>query len=203
VVLGCVAFLLNLLIKRLAETELLTPAWAIIIILIIATAGWFGWPVVSSMSPVDAIERGLHYERILPRQAVKFLEWAGQHGWAQRVLTPRDPSESRELALRGNAEVSIVVTPSQRTLRVGQRVTFTATLTFLAPPAAGMSKTVEFYDGSASMGRAAFSLSGETGVASVTSAALTTGIHWITARYARTLLFGSVTSPPVTVTVTP
>ena len=202
-VLACVAFVLQLLIRWLAKTELLTPAWAIIILLIIATLGWMGWPVVSSISPLDAVEKSLHFERILPRQAVRFLERAEQHGWAQRVLTPRDASEGGDPAQGGDAGVSIVLTSSQRIARAGQPVTLSAALRFSVPPASGIPKTVEFLDGSTSLGWVTFQVSGDSAVASITTAALAVGPHTITARYARALLFGSVTSPPVTVTVTP
>jgi Bacterial Ig-like domain (group 3)/Autotransporter beta-domain len=77
------------------------------------------------------------------------------------------------------ADTSTTITSSQNPSEFGQAVTFTATVSAVAPGAGTPSGTVTFLDGGSSIGTG--TLSG--GVATITTSALASGNHTITASY--------------------
>ena len=99
------------------------------------------------------------------------------------------------------ASTSITLTTSTNAAVVGQSVSFTATLTVVAPGAGTPTGGVMFLNGAVALGPAV--TPSATGVATLTTTALTLGPHAITARYVGDTNFGtSTTSPALTVTIT-
>src|SRR5437764_1956407 len=81
----------------------------------------------------------------------------------------------------------------------GQSVTFTATVSPVAPGAGTPTGSVTFRDGSNALGTATLNASG---MATFTTAALSAGAHTITAVYAGDTSFSTSTSAALTQTVT-
>jgi hypothetical protein len=90
---------------------------------------------------------------------------------------------------------SVVSSPNPAVF--GQPVTFTATVSPVAPGAGAPTGMVNFYDGATSIGSAPVS----GGTASLTTSALAVGFHSITASYSGDTLFVSSTSSSITVPV--
>jgi len=220
VVFACLAFVLHAGSQLIAESELLSPAWIVITLLIVATGVWL-------VLPSDTLQSVLHFERFMPKPVVAFLEWSEQRGWAQRALVSSGPrggggsgsgASAVPVGIAGSLGqpatasapssaapawgITVTVTTPQATVRVGQTVAITATLAFATPPAADASRTVRFLDGGLQIGTAPLQVSGNVATASLTTAALLVGTHSIAASYAGPGLFGRVTSRPVTVVVT-
>jgi CSLREA domain-containing protein len=82
----------------------------------------------------------------------------------------------------------------------GQSVTFTATVVVTAPGTGAPAGTVTFFDGATNLGIA--SLNG-SGVATLTTAALTGGTHSLTAVYSGDASFNGSTSAPLSQVVNP
>lgn len=218
---ACLAVVLHVGSRVITETELLSPAWIVITLLIVATGVWL-------VTPPDTLEKALHFERFMPRPVGAFLEWSEERGWAQRALVPPGPGgaagsgavaapsssgAARSVASQATTTapssasrsrgITVTVVTGQSTVRAGQAVVITAMLTFPGPLGGNASRTVRFLDGGLPIGTAPLDVSGITGTASLTTSALLLGTHTISASYAGPgLLFGTVRSRPVTVTVT-
>jgi hypothetical protein len=217
---ACLALVLHAGSKLIAESELLSPAWIVITLLLVATAVWV-------VTPSETLEKALRFERYLPQPVIAFLDWSAERGWAQRVLVPGGPgggadtttgsapgsfdiakpldspvTNSPRSTVTLSRGISVTVSTLQTAIRVGQPVTITATVTFARAPSPNASTTVRFLDGGLQIGSAPITLSGTIAVASITTTAMLLGDHTITASYAGPGLFGTVTSSPLTVTVT-
>jgi hypothetical protein len=83
---------------------------------------------------------------------------------------------------------------------VGQLVTFTATVTVVAPGAGTATGTVTFFDGGATLGSGTLNSAGQT---TFTSSSLAAGPHSITAQYGGGTSFTGSTSAPLLQTVNP
>lgn len=92
------------------------------------------------------------------------------------------------------ADTTTAVISSLNPSTVGDSVTFTATV---SPAATG---TVEFFDGTVSLGTETLNVSG-SGQATVNTSALTTGSHSITGVYSGNAAYNNSTSPVLTQTV--
>jgi hypothetical protein len=98
------------------------------------------------------------------------------------------------IAPKVKADTATSLTSSDTPAIVGQAITFTAQVTSSAGVPGG---TVEFFDGTASLGAASLS----NGSASITTSALGAGSHSITAVYRGNDDFNSSTSPALTITL--
>lgn len=203
VVLSVFGFLISRLIQWLADTELLTPGWTIPILLVLAVVGWLTWPLVSSMSPMRAFERSLQFEAYFPTPVVRFLKWSEQRGWARRLLVPAESSQVGHAVQTSRPLIVLTVRSAQTSVRAGLAVTVIATLEFASPPAPSAPKTVQLLDGGKRIAAVPFALAGRVATASYTTTGLAVGAHSIRARYEPVLPFGAVTSPPLSITVTP
>jgi len=96
---------------------------------------------------------------------------------------------------KGNTTTA--VTSSVNPSNLGQSVTFTATVSVVSPAAGTRTGTVTFFDGATNIG--ASTLAGN--VATLSTAALTAGIHSISALYGGDANFNTSTSPGLTQTV--
>jgi uncharacterized repeat protein (TIGR01451 family) len=96
------------------------------------------------------------------------------------------------------ANTTTTVTSSQNPSTYGQPVTFTATVTAVAPGGGTPTGTVTFYDGTTVLGTATLNLSGQ---ATFTTSTLFIGAHSITATYNGDANYNGSTSPPLIQTV--
>src|SRR5437016_14236730 len=97
------------------------------------------------------------------------------------------------------AGTSTSVASSLNPSTFGQSVTFTATVTVVAPGAGSPSGTVTFLDGTTTLGTGTLS----SGTATFTTSALAVGSHSITASYGGDASFNGSTSAVLTQTVNP
>ncbi len=104
-------------------------------------------------------------------------------------------SPSTQAVNQASSTTALVASPNPATF--GQSVTFTATVTAVAPGSGTPTGTVTFKDGSTIIGSASLS----SGSASFTTSALTTGSHSITAVYGGDSNFSGSTSGAATQTV--
>src|SRR5207237_60967 len=81
------------------------------------------------------------------------------------------------------ANTTTTLTSSANPSVFGQTVTFTATVTAVAPGAGTPSGDVDFYDGLTALGTGTLSTAGGVTSATFTTSALSTGSHSISARY--------------------
>jgi hypothetical protein len=100
----------------------------------------------------------------------------------------------------GKAATQTSVTSSPNPSGFGQTATFTATVTAVAPGSGTRTGTVTFFDGPTALGAAALSAGGS---ASFATAALTGGVHLVTAVYGGDASFTSSTSAVLAHTVNP
>jgi uncharacterized repeat protein (TIGR01451 family)/CSLREA domain-containing protein len=96
------------------------------------------------------------------------------------------------------ANTTTTVTSSQNPSTYGQPVTFTATVTAVAPGGGTPTGTVTFYDGTTVLATVALTGSGQ---ATFTTSSLFIGTHSITATYNGDANFNASTSPPLIQTV--
>lgn len=211
VVLG---FLLHLIGTWLADSDVLSPAWFTIIVLIVA--------LIAYMTLVPATLAG--GARFVPEPVVRFLEWSESHGWAQRVFvgppggadtapgpigtvevtTPARPtvapgsaaSQPASSAASDAVTPSLTLTASQSTSALGEPVQFTARLVSAAEPS-GATPSVRFRDGIAVIGAADVRMEGQARVAYLTVRGLPEGRHEITAELVGALGLASARSAPL------
>jgi uncharacterized repeat protein (TIGR01451 family) len=93
-----------------------------------------------------------------------------------------------------NANTTTTVTSSQNPSTYGQPVTFTATVTAVAPGGGTPTGTVTFYDGTMVLGTGTLNALGQ---ATFTTSSLSIGTHSITAIYNGDANYNGSTSPPV------
>jgi len=98
------------------------------------------------------------------------------------------------------ASTTTAVTSSLNPSGLGAQVTFTATVSAVAPGSGAPSGTVEFFDGATSLGTASLNAFGVTTFA---TSALTTGTHQITAEYAGDTSYTGSTSTVLSQVVNP
>src|SRR5205807_2049161 len=96
-----------------------------------------------------------------------------------------------------SASSATAVTSSVNPTVFGQSVTFTATVSAVAPGVGTPTGTVTFRDGSTTLGTAALT----NGTATLDTTALTVGSHAITVVYSGDTNFATSTSTPLTQTV--
>ena len=97
---------------------------------------------------------------------------------------------SHSLAIAANPIPNVLVTSSQEPAAVGQAVTFTTTVSAVAPMVGIPTGTVTFYDGATSLGTKSLS----SGQATLVTSTLTFGSHDISAYYSGDNVFSVATS---------
>ena len=105
-------------------------------------------------------------------------------------FTTNSSNAASQIVNQASTTTTLAASPSSTTY--GQSVTFTATISVVAPGAGTPAGSVEFFDGTTPIGTTPFS--GST--AAVSTAALTAGTHSITAQYLGDGNFSSSTSSP-------
>jgi hypothetical protein len=208
--------------RWLTESGLRSPGGCLVAALVITVLLWVG------IAGGPVVTRAYHVDRYLPQAAIDALRAAEEGGWVLRTAVPVNapdsapastpgpsPGPTLQKARSGAASpgavaapaaqaperaVVIAVAPPQLEWRVGQPVFLTAVLTY-SPSGPAVAGTVEFFDGSVSMGSAPIDRPGAAGVAvaTLTTRAPAVGPHTFTARYSDPR--GSFTSAPTTVTV--
>jgi len=194
-VLGLFALVLHYLMVWLAESELLSAPWLLIIVLTAGAATWMLWPGSSFQQTTDVTQ-------YLPAPIAKALEWAEERSLTRRALVASPaPAEAGERPAGGRTagppsepvptgggrgfaigSGSIRLTGAAAS-RVGEPVTLVATVRAPAPTQAG---AVQFFDGPMLLGEAALEQAGNSFRASFTAIGLSVGTHRITARHAGT-----------------
>jgi hypothetical protein len=180
VALVAVGLVLHVLGIRLAESEILSPSWLLIILLAI---GLFAY---AFLVPTESVA-GLG--RYMPRWLVAGLEWSEQHGWAARALSPdrTAPVTSVDTTpIGGTAATGPVRQPAVVLTATRQTATEGEPITLMARGAAGESArgTVRFYDGRRLIGSAELKAEGGTGIAYLTLSELPAGTHELHAELA-------------------
>jgi hypothetical protein len=173
----------------LAESDILSPGWFLVMLLATALAGW------ALVHPMASAQR---LGRYVPGPVAKFFEWSESKGWGQRLLI--GPGTERSAPSTGVAPGSAPVSPPSRSVepprsatasgptlsitssaaavRVGQPVSLTAHLTGASTSAT--PGIVTFYDGLLPLGQAQLASRGRSRTASLTIT-LPSGRHRITA----------------------
>lgn len=186
-VLALFAIVMHYLTLWLAESELLSAPWLLIVALTVGAATWMLWPESS-------FQQGLDVTAFLPVPAVRALEWAEERSLTRRALvTTFARGVGAGFAPAGDTTVgsaarsgSIVLTAVPATSRVGEPVTFVA---IVSPSGSTPTGVVQFFDGPVLLAQVTLERAGGAGQASFTTTALPAGTHRITARC------GGTTSP--------
>jgi len=192
-VLALFALVLHAVMSWLAETELLSAPWLLIIVLTIGAATWMLWPGSSFQETADV-------RQYLPAPIAKALEWAEERSLTRRALASSPaPAQTAERPAGGSVagprsepvstgrgtRLAIGSGPVRLTgaaaSRLGEPVTLVATV---RAPDRSQAGTVQFFDGSLLLGEAALEQVGGSSRASFTATGLSAGTHRITAHYA-------------------
>jgi hypothetical protein len=210
-VLIAIGVVLHVVGIRLAESDILSPAWFLIIVL--------GCALVAYTLLVPA-QSSAALAKHTPKWVTSALEWSESRGWGQRVLigpaggadrspstseapsaTPSGPGASAPRSDSGASRPAppVTVTASARTSVAGQPITLMARLSEVADG----QRSVRFYDGSTLMGTAEVKQEGRARIAYLTVANLGVGQHEIRAELAYTIGSSLDLSPPVRHTVLP
>jgi hypothetical protein len=186
--LTAVGLALHVLGIRLAESELLSPGWFLILVLGVALVGYALFVPASSVAGLG---------QYMPKWMVAAMEWSESKGWGQRVLVgPGDTREASPTPVAGTnpppaptdagtrstsrpIPVALALSASTPTSLQGQPVTFMARLT--GPEPAGVRESVAFYDGLTSLGTADVRLEGRVRMAYLSVRGLGVGEHQIRA----------------------
>jgi len=186
------ALVLHALMVWLAQSELLSAPWLLIIVLTLGAGTWMVWPGSS-------FQEGLDVTHYLPSPLVQILEWAERRSLTRRALvaTPAPAGESAtgsraaappsESAPTGGVlttlSVSIALTGAAAS-RVGEPVPLVATVRAGGRSRAEFAGVVQFFDGLVPLGEATLQAAGSSRRASLTVTGLSAGVHRITASYA-------------------
>lgn len=180
--LAAVGLVLHVLGLRLAESDILSPGWFLIIVLGVALFAYAFFVPAQSVAGLS---------RYMPKWMVAGLEWSESHGWGQRALTGPGDSGTAPAPVAGTAgspsgteastsatpAPSVMLTSSSPTSLQGQPVTLMARMagTDAAPG------RVVFYDGSLLLGTAEVKSEGRVWIAYLTVRGLAVGEHEIRA----------------------
>jgi len=193
-VLALFALVLHALTQWLAESELLSAPWLLIIVLTVGAATWMLWPG-------SGFQEGLDVTHYLPAPFIQALEWAERRSLTRRALvaspasaggpesaagsrTAAPPSEPAPMG-GGVATVSVsIALTGAPASRVSEPVTLVATVRAGGRSPAELTGIVQFLDGFVPLGEAALQPALNSRRASLTVTGLSLGEHRITARYA-------------------
>src|SRR5512139_580984 len=192
-VLALFALVLHSILSWLAETELLSAPWLLIIVLTLGAGTWMLWPGSSFQETVDV-------RQYLPAPIAKALEWAEERSLTRRALasspapaktaerpagssvaSPRSEPVSTDRGTRLAIGAGAVRLTGEAASRLGEPVTLVATV---RAPDRSQASTVQFFDGSLLLGEAALEQVGGSSRASFTATGLSAGTPRLTARYA-------------------
>ena len=210
---------LHIVGSRIAQSNLLSPGWLVIILLGAAVLAY-------AVLPRGDYFAGL--ARYVPQPVAEFFAWTESHGWGHVALlepgpagVPSSPAPApAPTAATGSAystptassgssgsqpansvsppvsSPALTLSASQGTSVLGEPVFFTARLTAWAE-ASNSVGSVRFHDGLTVLGAANVRKEGQARVASLRVSGLSVGRHEITAQLVDTLGFSSATSTPV------
>jgi hypothetical protein len=172
---------LHVLGISLAESDILSPGWLLIILLGIALFAY------AFLVPAESVA-GLG--RYMPKWMITGLERSEQHGWAQRAftgpggagtapVTVEPPPASDRADYSSPAPPSLVLSASSQATTPGQAVTLMARTGNTDNGSENAS--VRFYDGGTLLGAADLKTEGRTRIAYLTVRGLAAGTHEIRA----------------------
>jgi hypothetical protein len=202
--LAAVGIALHVLGIRLAESDILSPGWLLIILLGVALFAYAFFVPAESVAGLG---------RYMPRWMVAGLEWSEQHGWAGRALggpggggtapvsvEPAAPARGADSAPSSSSPApNLVVTLSSAVVTRGQPVTLMARSANRNDGANAAS--VRFYDGGTLLGAADTRAEGRARMAYLTVRGLAAGTHEIRAESVGPLGGRGGLSEPVRLTV--
>jgi hypothetical protein len=194
VVVACFALALHALGLRLAESEILSPGWLLVIVLGILLLGYV--LVVPTRTVAE-------WRRYVPRPLLAALDWSERRGWAHRAfLGDGGSTRQTEPPLPDTTPPSADASPalltvgtSQESVGEGRSVTLTARL---RRGEAASGRRVRFLDGATEVGVVEFQADGRTASLTVR---LAPGVHEIRGQIVGSLGDSLRLSPPVRVTV--
>ena len=213
--LSAVGLVLHFLGMRLAESDILSPGWFLIIVLGAALVAYALFVPANSVAGLN---------RYMPKWALAALEWSESRGWAQRAFVGPGGGGTAPSPLGAGAGVapssataagsasttpantgtggtgapSVMLSASATSVLQGQPITLMARL----PGGSASSPTsVRFYDGLAVLGTADVKAEGRARIAYLTVRGLSVGRHEIRAEMVGTLGIGSGRSEPLRLTV--
>ena len=192
-----IGLLLHTLQIKLAESDILSPGWLIIIVLSVA---FFAYAFVVPATSVAALGR------YVPKWLVTALEWSEERGWGHRALLgpgetgggptavvstpvsePSSASPSTAWALSSSPAVAL--SASSNTSTRGQTVTFMARVSNSTEG----RQAVRFYDGPTALGTSDVRQEGPVKIAYLAVRGLAVGQHEIRAEVVDA--FGAGTGP--------
>jgi hypothetical protein len=177
--LAAAGIVLHVLGIRLAESDILSPGWLLIVLL---GAALFAYAFLVPAHSVAGVGR------YMPKWMVSALEWSEQRGWAGRALSDARGSGSEPIAVEpaGEPEIGtaaaapiVVVSVSASIVARGRAVTLMAR--FGARDAGDDPTSIRFYDGAVPIGTAEVRTEGRTRIAYLTVRELRMGAHEIRA----------------------
>lgn len=194
-----IGIVLHVLGMRLAESNILSPGWFLIVLLGLALFAYAYFVPAESVAGLG---------RYMPKWMVAGLEWSESRGWGQRALggpaggtgqptafepaAPPAPS-SAPSSRDSSGALSMALTASSGASVNGQPVTFMARLSGIVEG----QRTVRFYDGARLLGTAQVRTEGRTRIAYLTVTGLGAGDHEIRAELTYTAGSSMALSPPL------